>query len=794
MAGESPDMSEQRKSSGDPGADRPAAGSRSGAGSPADGSGAASAAAGAKAGNGGRPDPRVAVRDGAAGGGKGGKADEGGKADKADKAAEAAPVTGTAKSGSAGGGTAAAGGGKADQATAVFGAVKTAEAEDESGADADVKADVEAGQATAVSGAEDGQTPAASDSSSKDGEASAAKADAAGSAEKAPAVSGTAKDTKDAKADQATAVIGTVEPPKGDAEAEPKAASWGAGNGKPKEDARLKAAVAAWVADTEDKDDAADAKPAAAADQPTELIEAPKAPNAPKTPKASADQPTELIKAPANPDSESERTSQFVPLKKDDAPAPPKPLKTPKPEAKPKAEAKVEAEPKAAPPAPPKAEEPAEPKAPLDLLAQLTNTPPPPETPTRTVMRRVKIWTPLVILLGIIFVAVQAFRPLPDAKLALGEKKAFTFGGGEFAMPWPDQGQSAVKVVGAGDVGTSGEQKPVPTASVAKVMTAYVILKDHPLKKGEQGPMIKIDAQSEKEAGAQDESRVPVKEGQEFSEFNMLRMLLIPSGNNIARQLARWDAGSEEAFVKKMNDAAKELGMTNTTYTDPSGLTETTVSTAADQVKLGEPAIKNEVIRDITQQPNADIPGLSPARINNNNDTLLVKHTGVLGLKTGSSSHAGGALLWAARKTFGKQEYLIVGATMDQHFKGLDPNAENSLTMVKDRSYKQITALQDVMTTATVVKKGDLVGYVDDGLGGRTPVVATKDVTAVGWPGFSSKFALDTAGKKIPHTAKAGTEVGELVVGSGDSAVKVPVALQKDLAEPSFGSKVIRLG
>lgn len=726
MAGESPDKSEQRKSSGDPDVGRP--------GSPADGSAAASAPAGAKAGGGGRPDPRVAVRDGAA--------DEDGKAGKA---AETAAVSGTVKSGSAEGGKAAAtsgaaGSGKGDQATAVFGAVKTAEGEAD---------------------AEDGKSPA--------------------------------------KADQATAVIGTVKAPKGedDAEAEPKAASWGAGssgNGKPKEDARLKAAVAAWVAEAEDKGDADDTE--AAADQPTELIEAPKAPKDGKDgkdakAKASADQPTQAIKAPVNPDSESERTSQFVPLKKDDAAPAPKPLKAPEPEPKAKPEPKAETKPKAAPP---KAEEPAEPKAPLDLLAQLTNTPPPPETPTRTVMRRVKVWTPLVILLGIIFVIVQAFRPLPDAKLALGEKKAFTFGGGEFAMPWPDQGQSAVKVVGAGDVGTFGEQKPVPTASVAKVMTAYVILRDHPLKKGEQGPMIKIDPQAEKEAGAQDESRVPVKEGQEFSEFDMLRMLLIPSGNNIARQLARWDAGSEEAFVKKMNDTAKELGMTNTTYTDPSGLTETTVSTATDQVKLGEPAIKNEIIRDITQQPNADIPGLSPTRINNNNDTLLVKHTGVLGLKTGSSSHAGGALLWAARKTFGKDEYLIVGATMDQHFKGLDPNAENSLTMVKERSYKQITALQDAMSTATVVKKGDVVGSVDDGLGGKTPVVATKDVTAVGWPGFSTKFALDTAGKKIPHTAKAGTEVGELVVGSGESAVKVPVALQKDLAQPSFGSKVTRLG
>jgi hypothetical protein len=102
-------------------------------------------------------------------------------------------------------------------------------------------------------------------------------------------------------------------------------------------------------------------------------------------------------------------------------------------------------------------------------------------------------------------------------------------------------------------------------------------------------------------------------------------------------------------------------------------------------------------------------------------------------------------------------------------------------------------AAQDAMKSAKILKKGDVVGYVDDQLGGHTPVVVTKDVSAVGWAGL--KVKLSFAPDAVPHSAKAGTKVGTLTVGDGSSgAVKVPVALQKDLAEPALTAKLTRLG
>ncbi|MET9418111.1 serine hydrolase [Streptomyces klenkii] len=443
-------------------------------------------------------------------------------------------------------------------------------------------------------------------------------------------------------------------------------------------------------------------------------------------------------------------------------------------------------------PAQPERPEPAQPEpAPLDLPARLTNRTAPPPSASRTVARRLKIWSPLVLLLAVLLGTVQLVRPLPDPEFVVAGSQ-YTFTGDAFAMPWPGEGQAAAEVVGVGSLGTYGEQKPVPTASVAKVMTAYVILRDHPLKAGEEGERITIDATAAKEAGAQEESRVEVSEGQSYTQFQMLQMLLIPSGNNIARQLARWDAGSEDAFVKKMNAAARELGMDDTTYTDPSGLDASTVSTAVDQVGLAREVMKNDVLRTIVKMPNADVPGL-PDRIYNNNDDLLVTNPGGLGIKTGSSGPAGGALMWAAKRTIEGKERLIVGATMAQRQPGSD-DANAHLKVVKERSYKMIKAVQDALVPATVVRKGDVVGHVDDGLGGRTPVVATRDLRVVGWGGLKAELELTDGGKGIPREARAGTEVGALAVGTGPGRAQVPVALRKDMAAPGAGARLTRLG
>ncbi|WP_406269304.1 serine hydrolase [Streptomyces sp. NBC_00191] len=502
-----------------------------------------------------------------------------------------------------------------------------------------------------------------------------------------------------------------------------------------------------------------------------------------KTPRRAVDQPTTALKvSPApRPEAPAERSSTFVPLRTEDVRTPPAPSR---PEA-----AASESAPASLTEAERTKQQPMPPLPPLDLLAELTNTPPPPQTPVRTVMRRIKIWTPLVVLLVIIFAVVQAFRPLPDPKLSLSAEPAFTFKGGKLNMPWPGEGQGAVEVEGVGSIGTYGAQKPAPVASVAKTMTAYVILQEHPISGKQVGEKITVDQQAEDESKIEDESTAQVSKGQQFTEKQMLQLLMIPSGNNAARLLARWDSKSEAEFVKKMNDAAKKLGMTNSTYTDPSGLKATTVSTPQDQLKLARAVLQNDIFRDIVNTPNITIPGIE-GRIENNNTILL--EPGVSGIKTGSSTPAGGNLLWTANTIVDGKNRRIVGAVMGAQNAAL---LHEKLTLaVKTYSLQLIKAAQEGVTSATVIKKGEVVGHIEDGLGGRVAVVATKDLKAVGWAGLQVQIAIDDAGNKIPHSAKAGTVVGQVSVGSGTGKVTAPVALQQDLAEPGFGDKLTRLG
>jgi serine-type D-Ala-D-Ala carboxypeptidase (penicillin-binding protein 5/6) len=232
-------------------------------------------------------------------------------------------------------------------------------------------------------------------------------------------------------------------------------------------------------------------------------------------------------------------------------------------------------------------------------------------------------------------------------------------------IAWPADGVSAAEVTGSGVLQGPGADRPVPIASVAKVMTAYVVLHDHPLSAGGTGPQIVVDPSeaaaypAEVRAG---ESVVPVQAGEVLTERQALEALLLPSADNVAWMLARWDAGSLGAFVDRMNAVARQLGMTSTHYTDPSGLAASTTSSAADQVRLGIAAMGQPALAEIASQSSAVIP--VAGRVENLNRLLGVD--GIVGLKTGSTSAAGGCVVLAARAKTGDRQSLIVVAVFGQ--------------------------------------------------------------------------------------------------------------------------------
>jgi D-alanyl-D-alanine carboxypeptidase (penicillin-binding protein 5/6) len=210
-----------------------------------------------------------------------------------------------------------------------------------------------------------------------------------------------------------------------------------------------------------------------------------------------------------------------------------------------------------------------------------------------------------------------------------------------------------------------GATRPAPIASVAKVMTAYVILHDHPLTADGSGPDITVQPQEAAAYPAQvrdGDSLVPVVAGETLTERQALEALLLPSADNMAWILARWDAGGQAAFVARMNATARQLGMTDTDYTDASGLDASTVSTAADQVRLGLAAMRVPALAAIAAMPTAIVPVAGPVR----NYNTLLGQDGITGLKTGSTHAAGGCVLLAARHQAGGRSTVVIAATFGQ--------------------------------------------------------------------------------------------------------------------------------
>ena len=230
---------------------------------------------------------------------------------------------------------------------------------------------------------------------------------------------------------------------------------------------------------------------------------------------------------------------------------------------------------------------------------------------------------------------------------------------------WPEYGQAAFIEAGRAQVQAGPNQHTAPIASVAKVMTAYLVLRDHPLRAGEDGPTITLTdadvADTDRRRG-QHESVVSIASGEELTERQALQALLLPSANNIAAVLARWDTGSADRFVARMNGTARSLGMTHTRYTDPSGYDDATVSTAADQVRIVDRAMRLPTFASIVASPSATLPVAGTVH----NTNTLLGHNGFVGVKTGSDDAAGGCFAFRAIRWIDDKRTTITGVVLGQ--------------------------------------------------------------------------------------------------------------------------------
>ncbi|MCW2496617.1 hypothetical protein [Jatrophihabitans sp.] len=230
---------------------------------------------------------------------------------------------------------------------------------------------------------------------------------------------------------------------------------------------------------------------------------------------------------------------------------------------------------------------------------------------------------------------------------------------------WPVHGQASYQL-DAEPARSSSAQRPVPIASLAKVMTAYLVLKAYPLTSGYDGFTLGItqaDAEDTARRIGLDESVVRVRTGERLTERQALQALLLPSANNIAVVLARIISGSVSAFTALMNDMAHSLRMWHTAYTDPSGFDPDTRSTAADQLLLARASMALPAFAALVGERSARLPVAGTVH---NTDGLLGTD-GFVGIKTGSTDAAGGCFMFLSLRRVDGRQVPLYGVVLGQH-------------------------------------------------------------------------------------------------------------------------------
>ncbi len=381
----------------------------------------------------------------------------------------------------------------------------------------------------------------------------------------------------------------------------------------------------------------------------------------------------------------------------------------------------------------------------------------------------------LVLLAVLVTVRVATEAP-PALSIRRTLASSVRFPGSMPVLAWPSVGEAAVQVPGLSPIASSGPLTPVPIASVAKVMTAYLTLLEHPLAPGSEGFTITITpaevTEEELRAGLL-QSVVPVRAGERLSERQALQALLLPSANNVAALLAVHDAGTLATFVARMNATARRLHMVSTTYTDPSGFEDSTVSTAVDQLKLARAAMSAPAFAAIVAQSEADVPVAGSIA---NFDTLL-GHDGYVGVKTGSDRAAGGCFMFAKHLAVGGRRVTVLGVVLGQRDGSLIEAALASARRLGD-------SVAASLRVATVLPAGTRVLSASGADGGRTTARTAGALRQLGWGGLELPVTV-ALGPPVTQV-RAGEPMATVTVG-GASVVSTTAVAAGSVSGPSLG-------
>ncbi|WP_298671323.1 D-alanyl-D-alanine carboxypeptidase family protein [uncultured Sphingomonas sp.] len=324
----------------------------------------------------------------------------------------------------------------------------------------------------------------------------------------------------------------------------------------------------------------------------------------------------------------------------------------------------------------------------------------------------------------------------------------------------------------------------MPPASMAKMMTVYVAF--DLIKRGE----LKLDQEFEvrpetwkKWHGPAAGSTMFLSPGEKVSVANLLYGIVTLSGNDACVVLAEGVSGTEDAFVQRMNEAAKRLGLTNSHFGTSNGWPDNGVTyvTARDLAKLAAATISGypKLYKQFYSRTDftwGKTIGSGAAITQANRDPLLGRVQGADGLKTGHTEEAGYGFTGSADQNGRRLVMVVAGLTSSNQ------RISESVRFM-DWGFRAWQA-------KPVVKEGRKVADAEVQLGGSSKVglVAPRDLKvalpAGAVPVLSAKVVYQGP---IKAPIKAGDHIADLVVTSpGLPDQTLPLVADKDIAEAGF--------
>ncbi len=400
-----------------------------------------------------------------------------------------------------------------------------------------------------------------------------------------------------------------------------------------------------------------------------------------------------------------------------------------------------------------------------------------------------RLFAALAVLVLLVAAAVaQLERGVDGVRAAVVLTRISVVPGRAIRMPWPSGATAAVTVEGVAGLGGERANVVRPLASVTKLITALVVLRQHPLGVGQGGPTIHFtaaDATAYRLDLAQGQSVLKVAAGERLTELQALEGMLIPSADNVARIVARWSAGNSAAFLQDMNEEAAALGLRHTHLVGPSGLDPGSVGTAADMVRVGAAVMANPVLRQIVAMPSVTLPVAGTVE---NYDSVLGQE-GIVGIKTGSMSAAGGNFVFAAKHRVGGRTVTIVGAVLGAG--GVEP-----LQTALDAAEQLTAAAGAEVRRVALVPAGRRVLTVTAAWASRVPARTTRSATILAVPGqrLTMRVVVEPqlrAGKV--HEVEPDEQLATVRIRYDGRAIDLPVRAAWKLPPPSLFYRLTRL-